>query len=165
MKYKTSQLWMDYNSTDAEVRKRASKIWTQNCIRAEEDYQSVKTQLSKKFVSIYEKNERFHDWCVDKFEFLSSPKQAKDKFIIQLSHSSFNERIDKSVVLTFYGVDNVEMRIGKNGGFPLYQRDEYSYDEWERLNEKKIRYQLLMLSFSHISVVCSGVRVTRLRIV
>lgn len=66
LKYFTFELWEKASSVYEEDRTQAEKLWNENCLQYQEEYEKVKKRLSIEFVKYFEANHEFHDWYVKK---------------------------------------------------------------------------------------------------
>lgn len=147
MKYKLPELLIDLHSNNKIKRSHAEKKWTENISEYDSQFKRVKRRLPKEFLSVYEECDGFHDWYIDSIQHVNSENHIKDKLILAVSH------LNDSYDLTFFKVEQVHIDIKKSGGFALYDKDEYLYDEWEIISKQKLQFELLTLSFSSIKFV------------
>lgn len=64
MRFFTKELWYGINDKNETVRRHAEKEWDQNVVEYQIQFEEVKAQLSRRFVTAMERRDYFHDYTV-----------------------------------------------------------------------------------------------------
>lgn len=160
MKYVTPELLRIQDSDDSEEAKKAGAVIEKNVLEYEEYFNKNKNRFSKEFLNIYENNYRFHDWNIEEISYRTSKNRKSDEVELKLSH------VGTLCVLRFKEVSLFRMDtcVEKCDSYDIWDKDIYYVDEWEFLQNGRIKYEMLSLLFSQIEILCKKVTVQCLEI-
>lgn len=68
--------------------------WTNNFELYELEYKKSKQLLSKKFIRIYEREGKFHDWNISKYSYVNSHNRVNDHFYIGIYYLNNSYTLD-----------------------------------------------------------------------
>lgn len=110
LKYFTFELWEKASSAYEEDRNQAEKLWIENYLQYQEEYEKVKKKLSIEFVKYFEGNHEFHDWYVKKL--ITRQVRNNVNFIIYLREKKFIAQIKFSNVIKIAIPNNFDFSEG-----------------------------------------------------
>lgn len=85
MKYFTKELWAQINDPDKAVRVEADKVWSENNIRYQQEWEVVKKYLSNSFVEQFTSNYGFHDYFIHGIYVIDNPPKATYSCMLRLA--------------------------------------------------------------------------------
>ena len=147
MKYYTEELLRGINSADESVREKANRELSQNLRNYALYYETIKNCFSKKFISIFEKNDEFHDSFIDEIKYVAK----KRTIIINTSYTNV------SFKLSFENVSKVSFNMCLEDMF--WSTLCWQYCEFELQSDKKMKFNLLCEVGNELEFVYEKLRI------
>ena len=121
-------------------------------------FEDIKKFLSKRFLYLYEKNSRFHDWLFEECAYQIKPGKNKDRIVIHVSNGR------KKYLLIFSRVSN--LYLSSSNDERMWFGDTYRYDEWETAENGRIKYSMItafstVISFEFSTVTICSQKISR----
>jgi len=159
MKHLEYKLWAEISKT-----KEHELAWHDALVKMEEDYDLAKKKLNKKFVKIYEEENRFHDASVRNYKMHSVKKFNKYVLNIEIETFSFDEN---SYRLTYKGVDSCKYNHHTDTLSDKYCLNlEDSIGEWMYseiyLEDKHIVMNIALAGYGEINIKCKDIKIEEL---
>ena len=151
MKYYMSKYWEMMNSDDPDMRDKGDIGWIENTERYMSYFDTIKENLPKGFLRIFDKNDWFHDFSIENIEIMNTGKYSSIiKFIINRGNILYE--------LTFKGVKSFFVNIPTTQNW-MCGILTWGYTEFEMNDEKSWIIRILCdfdceleILFKHISV-------------
>lgn len=75
MRYFTKELWWQVNDCDQAVRLQAEKQWKLNCQIYQQEFETVKKQLSRRFLKEFHCRNELHDYVIEGISVIKNRKK------------------------------------------------------------------------------------------